>query len=248
MQEYSISIVRNYAMRITERPVVVRSRAGRFDVTSPIQGAVDIVISGENFRRLVIPGQQVVPCRPLDLGNLVVDTGIEVSGHVSDSTGRPVEGAIVLFAATHHPSPDPLVGLANGDLSTTSDEHGGYRIMGISATLLEGSRELHAQANALASHYMPAPKSNAVVDLVLLPTSDIVGALSNFRTEMTGMTVLAQPLLTKGAGALYSHLDEVGAFSIENVPVGDYEVTIVGQLGSSQVVHVIEGQSAQVSF
>ncbi len=62
------------------------------------------------------------------------------------------------------------------------------------------------------------------------------------------MMIEATPVASSTALSFVGVVDKTGWFELDRIPIGDYEVTIVGQPMIQKFVTVVAGQPALVSF
>lgn len=131
-----------------------------------------------------------------------------------------------------------------------TDDNGVYQITGVSQLPMDMSSGLiQAHFNDQASLQQTAPKADGVtVDLVLLPTSSISGNIGVSPRGGNYMMIEATPVASSTALSFVGVVDKTGWFELDRIPIGDYEVTIVGQPMIQKFVTVVAGQPALVSF
>lgn len=89
---------------------------GAFDLGPLWNGNVDLVVRGPAHRTAVAAKQLVVGGESRDVGSLVMQRGLSLSGQVVDLAGQPVAGARVYFGKERSATPTPAAEMPDVDL------------------------------------------------------------------------------------------------------------------------------------
>jgi hypothetical protein len=136
-----------------------------------------------------------------------------------------------------------------GDYETTTDAAGGFAFDGIE--LPTGLRlppyisAIHYAHGASRVHELPT--EDATLDLVLLGAGAIDGVVEGTRGEHRFVDVVA---VDEPQSARWNTIDNAGAFRFEDVPCGDYVVSLRGHASdviASASVTVLVNQSTKVT-
>lgn len=171
-------------------PAGIQSADGSFALDNLEPGTWRVSVLAIGTRRKVIDGVTVVPGQRVDLGDITLERGQPITGHVRDSSGAPVSGARVLIGRRLAEDRSQLEQAFYGEYSTTTNAAGEYVFDGIdthppdAGTPLIVAKHLSA-GSSLLRDLLPG---DATVDLVLLPAGSIEGVVEGVqgrcRTEI----------------------------------------------------------------
>ena len=81
---------------LREKRRVSSDETGRFKIERLAPGTFSLLIKGKGHPQIHLPDVEIPAGRPaIDLGDLVLPIGFVIEGRVTDSLGRPLEGAVV---------------------------------------------------------------------------------------------------------------------------------------------------------
>ncbi len=225
---FGFAIVDDVTSLTFETPTSVRDPDGRFAVRELGPGARNLVIVGPGFQRRVLERLQLAPGATLDLGDIVVDQGAAIHGHVIDELGAPVGGAVVELHRGWHSS-SGLAGLMGDSFSATSDASGAYRIAGLTRDdSIARISATHPVRGVSLTREVAADETE--VDLTIVATGSIDGLVANWNATDDGhaMATLDGDWSTTSFSSMVD-IAGSGAFHFTNLPPGDYEVRLLGR-------------------
>ena len=224
---YGVLAVSSFEVGSRSRsPVLVEAKDGRF-VLDLQPGTSDVIVVGPGFARRTLLEQPVTQGHITDLGDIEVKHGFTIDGQVTDVHGLPVTGARVSVSQSFdRREKGELTDLLEGKIFTTTDQHGHYVIRGFTSAKLEGGApSIMARRFGDASFPIRLPYADSKVDLIVEPAGRIAGSVE--RPDPGAIvTVEWSP---KGT-VWFSWVDADGTFGIDDLPVGDYQVTVSGRL------------------
>jgi hypothetical protein len=246
---FGVAVSRNFAMPCCDHPLAVADQDGRFTIADLEPGTWDIMIVGPGFGRRLIAGRELRAGETVDLGEITVDRGHTMTGHVRDANGSPVARAkVTITSSARLTDEDQLTAIVRGNFTTTTDDRGGFRFDGLNLWSLTGSParlEAIVERRA-ASNQQLVPNADATIDLVVLPTGGIDGVVE----VPTDGHVYARPMSSRDLGPFVPVTD--GKFRVDNLLPGTYqlELTSVDGVASLPSVRttVVAQQRAQVTI
>jgi hypothetical protein len=222
-------------------------------------GARTVVVFGKGFARKLID-TDVKEGKATDLGDIVVDHGQRIRGHVIDSSGAPVEGATVIVfqqSSVRVMNPGAFLESLQGGATTTTDASGAYMIEGIPppTKMLQQPRAFPNRIGASHPSRGIAPSrdladSDATVDFVLQDTGGldgkIVGPPSDHENVWAG-------LANHQGDQAHAKIERDRTFHFNKLVAGDYELRITRQNWDGYVlppthVTVVSGQRASATI
>jgi len=232
---------------------------GRFVKRGIPAGDRTVVVFGKGFARRLID-VDVKEGKVTNLGDIVVDHGQRVSGHVVDSRGVAVEGATVIV---YQESPVRILDSGSfieslqGGATATTDANGAYSIDGIPPPT-KLPQQPRARPNRIgASHpsrgIAPARdfgENETTVDLGLKDTGGMDGKIAGPASDHE--YVWAR--LANGQGdAAEAKIERDRTFHFDKLAAGDYALTVTRQNWDGYVapptrVTVVAGQRASATI
>ena len=219
-------------------PLEVRSTEGRFAKHGVPAGMWRVTFAGPGFAPKTLKNVSIPDGRDLDLGDVMVDHGQHVGGHVLDARGAPIAGASVTVHTRASSFNDAVLDLiANGTLSTVTDQSGAYQLDGISPPAIAGltNHIVATQARLGTSGERELSASDSNVDLVIAAAGGIDGRVVGppgvpqvvgcFQGSDSAFDVTTSP-------------DELGQFHFNNLAPGDYSVRVYSAGAVLRPVHV----------
>jgi protocatechuate 3,4-dioxygenase beta subunit len=239
-------------------PSPITAPDGRF-AKRAAAGDRTVVVFGKGFARKLID-VDVKEGNVTDLGDVVVDHGQRVTGHVVDSTGAPVEGATVTVyqqAMVRITQPSEFVESLQGGASATTDSAGAYTIEGIPPPTKMPQQPTALPNRIGASHpsHGVAPardlsEGETTVDFVLKETGGIDGKIVGPASDHQNVWAA----LAKHQGEPeHSDIQRDRTFHFDKLAAGDYELTITRQNWDGYVppptrVTVVAGQRTNATI
>lgn len=204
------------------RPLAFVAKDGAFTIPAPA-GSYELTVAGPGF---VTTSKQVtiIEGRDSDAGTLTVNAGRSISGRVFDAHGVPVPHAIVAAGALLSGGGAELYIKSEsvGAKDTETDDQGRFVVAGIppgSITVVAGK----ANAGRSPSVQLPASPDSVALDLVLGPTSTLVGKVTQNGQPLSSTVVIASPI-----GAMWSSFFVTsgpdGTFAFDALSPGSYVV------------------------
>jgi carboxypeptidase family protein len=188
---------------------------GRFQIRAG-RGAqvVEVRAPGYGSRRVEADVER--PGETVDLGDIALEVGIAIRGHVRDGAGRPVDGADVGTSAI-----DTVQ-----SFEARTDAAGAYVLAGLPSG---GIYTIWASAPQLGQADRKAEAGATTADLVLPGAGAISGVVMDAAGRpIQGFRVLARSAARQGyrIGGSETFGAEDGRFTLENVSVGEYVVEV----------------------
>jgi protocatechuate 3,4-dioxygenase beta subunit len=176
-----------------------------------------------------------------DLGDIVLETGLSISGKVLGESGSPVAGAMV------HAFPSLRAGIIAARPQTfeaETDGEGRFVLAGLS----EGIHNLLASAPGFGSSKLMVAEPGALsVTITLKPAGSIRGTVVDPEgRSVTSFRAMARSADERGFGG-QGVADEEGIFVLETVAEGEYAVEIVSPDFMSEVVSSVRVTAGNVT-
>lgn len=256
VREFAITLTADAGfVGVYEPPRVITSKDGRFKVPLSGKGPRDIVIAGRGFARQIILRSEIEERNETDLGDVVVSRGDTIQGVVRDEKGLPLPNARVAVLTTptmlSEEPKDEMRQLTIGNVLVTSDARGNYLLEGVASNLRRGLAypEVRAWTSDRASLPVRMPYGNATIDFNVAP----LGTIEITATGPSGSFVWVQPA---GDSKTFLHprrgdSGRGGTTTFEQVPAGEYDVSLVspkGQLIARQRISVAGGTVTAVTI
>lgn len=207
------------------RPLVVRNPDGRFMVRGLDAGRDRVTIVAPGFASRTIEAVELAAGATTDLGDLALGRGRAISGRVADESGVPVAGAAVTVYVTRPrmPSDDGWRDMLVGARTVRTGRGGHYHLEGLppgtTALRIEAS---HASGRASSDRALAPGES--VVDLQVVPTGEIRGAITGRRVAADTLVVATR--VSDPASQYLAEVHVLGAFRFERLPPGDYALSV----------------------
>jgi len=240
-------------------PSPIASPDGRFVKRGIAAGDRTVVVFGKGFARRLID-VDVKEGKVTNLGDIVVDHGQRISGHVVDSSGAPVEGATV---TVYQQSPvritdsGAFIESLQGGATATTDANGAYSIEGIPppTKMRQQPRALPNRIGASHPSRGIAPArdlgdSEATVDLALRTTGGLDGKIAGPASDHEN--VWAQ-LANHQGDAAHAKIERDRTFHFDKLVAGEYDLTVTRQNWDGYVAPptratVVAGQRANATI
>jgi hypothetical protein len=245
---YGVTITSNYLDSMYPTAKEIHNREGLFSVTNLDPGTYDVIIAGPGFARLVIPRLVVNPGKETKLGTLVVYPGRKVTGTVTDDNAKAVANATVTIrprASGFELSDDFLTTLAHGVHTTHTDTFGRFEIANYAPLELDfENSQIVAVARGLSSgpYYI---RDSTQIDITLLETGNVDGVIPRSIGQYS--TIVARPVSHEHA-SIGTTVASDGSFRLVGVPVGNYQLILLGSEKRVFNVSVAPGATATVDF
>jgi protocatechuate 3,4-dioxygenase beta subunit len=230
---------------------------GEFEIKPVEPGEHLVVISGDSFADHDLPGNvQVKGQETTDLGEIVIQPGRTVTGRVTDSQQRPVEGAKVMVdyflfgSGTTLGNRFPRGGF-EGPRSAQTTGDGTFRLESVSTDRQVIAAE-HDQLGRSKVVSIPASKGETHIELVLIGTGSVEGLVTAGQTPVAEAQIHARPVDGEAVVVVTAGAD--GRFLIEKLPEGQHNIEAArGGFGSGREslrknVVVRAGETTQVQF
>jgi protocatechuate 3,4-dioxygenase beta subunit len=231
-----------------ETPVPVRDRDGTFHVGGLLGGTRTVVIVGPTFARKQIDNVQLVSGQITDLGDIVVEHGRLLHGHVTDEAGVPVAGAqVVLNGRFARDTDDVLDGRMGDRFGAQTDAEGAFTIAGLPAQGDDHVLIVASTAHA-RSHDQVVAADQEEIELVVGAVGTIAGTMDP--ATATHALVAVLPVDDDGTGTSVSiNPDDKGVFASDPLPVGTYTVRLSGPWAlPSRQIEVVADQTTTLHY
>ena len=232
-------------------PIPVRSLDGRFELAHVEPGRWQVVVLGPGTRRKVAGEITTVRGQEVDLGDIAMERGQWIAGHVRDRDGSPVEGARVIvgrWGRIRMAEGSQLDQSFQGHFETLTDASGAYAFEGIDAHQGPFNKpniwaEHHDGGGSVIHELAPG---DAAIDFILLGTGKIEGVIPGLR----GGRPLALAIRTdEPHAARMASVAKNERFVFAGLPSGLYVVRAgdVEDISSAEV-SVVEAETASVTL
>jgi protocatechuate 3,4-dioxygenase beta subunit len=221
---YGVTLQREHYSPFGGSPIPIHASDGRFALRNVDSGTWRLVVLGPGTRRKVIDGLSAGPGETVDIGDIVLERGNRVLGHVRDESGTLVSGARVMIGRRIHDDRSQLQAWFHGEYETRTDGSGAYEFAGID------SQEHHMRPPLLsavderagASLLRELTSDENTVDLVLLGAGSIAGTVYGLqdRVALVYATRDDEPPRARHARV------KDGRFHFDDVPPGTYAVSL----------------------
>ncbi|MDB4959803.1 MAG: hypothetical protein JWO36_7372 [Myxococcales bacterium] len=234
-------------------PIGVRSGDGRFTLRHVDPGRWRIALMGPGTRLVTSDEFTIAHGQTLDVGDIAMARGQPVHGYVRDQSGAAVAGARVIigrpFGLTTRPS--RLEQWFTGQYETTTNAEGAYTFDGIDTY----GEHMRLPEIVWAKHFSAGvsvmrelPRGDATIDLLLIGCGRIAGIVQGFRA---GHAIARARREDEPASARMSSVDQEGRFQFEDLPPGDYVISLdlhISMQVSPTNVTVVANQTATAMF
>jgi protocatechuate 3,4-dioxygenase beta subunit len=209
-------------------PIGVRDDKGQFTLRHVLPGTWKVALMSNGTRLATSSEFTVTTNDTVDLGDILLTRGQQLSGHVRGQSGAPVSGARVIIGRASSWAADrsQLERLFTGQYETRTDAAGAYSFEGVDSERHPmGTSEImwatHLTAGVSLMHEVP--KTDATIDFVLLGSGRIEGSIQNMRGARGHVMAIRED---EPPWARHAHCDKEGHFSFENLPEGAYVVKL----------------------
>lgn len=229
-----------------------RDADGQFTLRNVEPGTWQLTLVGPGTRMKLLDPITVESGRPVDVGDVALEPGQRVCGHVRDPSGAPLLGARVIIGhapgrAEAQSQPDRWF---QGLYETTTDATGAYVFDGVDGRHeFMGPRRIWAtHPNSGVSVISELPDEDATVDIELLGSGRIEGVVEGLRGGVPLVfarradepEAARRELVTKSSEVRF-----LGEFRFDDAPPGDYIISlgVPETVATSPVqVTVVDGQ------
>lgn len=194
---------------------------GRFELRlGPAAYALEAVARGYGPQRVEVT---VAPrgTGPVDLGDIVLESGLTIRGHVRDKARTPLPGVSV------QAWPNPPQFSTRQPVVSETEADGAFVLAGLS----EGSWRVSARAPGFAEASRLADTGADRVDFVLGPGGGLTGvAVDDADRPVDGGRVLAEPASRSGLagpfGTGFARVESDGRFAVQDLAQGEYTLRV----------------------
>lgn len=232
------------------RAVGISDADGRFTlIGEPGNWRLALIADGTKLK--IIGEINFAERRAIDLGDVAMERGQRITGHVRDPRGKAVPGARVKIdrGADLHANESRVRRWFAGDYETTTNEDGAYAFEGIGRPEWIQTppfiSALHEKTGA--SRVELLPEGDATIDLVLLGSGALDGLVEGAGHRHRFVQALGP---SEPERARWMSVDRAGAFRFENLPEGEYVVTLSGgdEVVAPEKAVVAAGRRAKVKL
>jgi hypothetical protein len=232
-------------------PIGLRDEQGRFTLRHVVPGTWRLGLLGPGTRMKMIEDIVVEAGGTVALGDVVIDRGQRIAGFVRDSSGAAVAGARVIVGRwTHVPGTEypRLMQSFHQHYEAITDAQGAYLFDGIDAHRMPRPPNIWASHPVLGvSSLRELLPTDAAVDFIIVGAGDIDGVIEGLRG---GRPTAFATRADEPTHARMAFPDQQGTFRFEDVPAGEYEVSLDagGEHVASQKVTVVANQTQSARF
>jgi protocatechuate 3,4-dioxygenase beta subunit len=228
----------------SDTPNPVRDAGGRFVQRGVEPGTWAVAIVGPGFATRTLEGVRVTAGAATDLGDIAVERGRVVRGHVRDETGAPVAGATVTIRSDSGLD-SGLRGLLAGTSTARSDTTGAFELAGLGPASDQSRRIDATHPTRGSSPARTLAETETDVDLVVAAGGEIAGTFTSSRAMFRPYAATA----TLGEVTYTTQLEHDGGFRFTELPPGVYDVSIGGgRTGPPAQVVVTAGSHVSLAF
>lgn len=219
----------------SERPKATSGADGAFAFGSLGAGRFDLAVEAAGCAPTKIPQIEIVAGEAVDLGEIVLDPGVEVEGRVVDGRGAPVAGVEILLDAravfSGFEVPDPVAVSGEDGRFVVRDRRPGERIDLVArkagyGTASQGGIVVPPERPVRLELPALGRISGRVLDARDRPARATVGAVVVFRMQSgTGGAMMG----SREVGPVAT--DDDGRFELADVPPGQVSVMASGEGG-----------------
>ena len=160
----------------------------------------------------------------VDLGDVVLEVGIAIRGHVRDAAGQPIEGAMISTYSN------------DGQFDTRSQADGTYTLAGLTPGLFS----IYASATGMSRAQRKAEGGASGIDFVLARGGSITGTVvDEAGRPVDAFRVMARPAVSlrmMGGGRADTFGAADGRFVLEDLGEGEYVVDVTAPERAPAVV------------
>ncbi|HEY4240723.1 MAG TPA: carboxypeptidase-like regulatory domain-containing protein [Kofleriaceae bacterium] len=224
-------------------PRGVRAPDARFTERNLSTGHYIVSISGPTFRTKTVE-TDVGAGATVELGDIAVDPGRTVRGHVLDANGQPAVGALVQI--TNSPNDGPQVSVlsarASDEYNATVGADGSFAFAGLPDTL-EGHVVMATRGTERSE---PVPFGAAdTIELSMHATGTILASVANY----VGHPHESMRFSIEHGGDSFSvRVEADGTATVEHLLPGDYTVALDIIGATDQKLTVTAGATANAAF
>ena len=232
-------------------PIVVRHPDGKFELPHVQPGRWQVAVLGPGTRRKVAGEITTLRGQHVDLGDIAMERGQWIAGHVRDRNGAPVAGSRVVvgrWGRLHVVEGSQLEPSFQGHFETLTDAVGAYAFEGIDAHQGPFNKPNiwaeHRDGRSSVIHEL-AP-GDAKIDFALLDTGRLEGVVQG----LCGGRPLALAIRSdEPHAARMASVAKDGRFVFEGLPCGSYVVRAgdAEDISSAEVT-LVEAQTASVTL
>jgi len=223
----------------------VHDRDGRFSLRVAAS-TLSLIITGQSFAKKQLDGVVLAAGKTTDLGVIAVERGRVVEGRVVDQRKTPVAGARVMAGSTAGSriadAPDDGRALRSGLHSAVTGPDGRFTLYGVAALRPGGPIEIAAAHAAHGRVDRTLADGQREIELVLAATGALAGTV-RFAAGRAAVEVER----VGGGGRALAHPSPSGAYRVDGLAPGRYEVTamiIPSRMGPSRIVEVRANETA----
>jgi uncharacterized GH25 family protein len=235
-------------------PATPAAADGSFTIVDLEPGKYDVRVLGPEFAQLTKSDVELTAGKTTDVGTLVVTRGRKLTGRVVDASGTPVIGARVTVSKTllsMEGAQDQLDAIAEmtGARSATTDQDGGFTIIGIAKTHAFAGAEHPDKGRANPVDIPEGSDDPPPVTLALRPFGSITGKVTSERQPASGVTI-TDTLKGSIAQVGIARTADDGSFTLSKVSEGTHvlnamRITGMGGASSTSVTVEVKGGQAQ---
>jgi hypothetical protein len=210
-----------------------------------------LALIGPGTKPKVIDNINFEERKAVDLGDIAMERGQRISGRVRDARGKPVSGARVKIdrGTDLHAKDSRVRRWFAGEYETTTDDDGAYSFEGIAQPEIVRMppfiSALHEKIGA--SRVQALTETDATIDFVLHGAGAIDGVIEGAQGRHRFVEAIGPG---EPERARWMSADRTGVFRFENVPEGEYVVTLTGgdEVVAPEKVVVTAGTRARVKL
>jgi protocatechuate 3,4-dioxygenase beta subunit len=216
--------------RSDDDATLIRAVDGRFAKRELPTGTWIIKIAAQGCELAKVDGVVTEAGKVHDIGDVTLQRGPRVSGHVYESSGVGVSGARVSVGWPGETG--PMHALLEGRAEATTDASGAYVLDAVPRASFFPRRPIRASHPTLGiSEEHDLGDTETTVDFTLNPVGGIDGVVDGFLGDQTFLMAHRRG----GPGAGQAEVDRAGEFHFDGLPVGTYSISDDGASGNPRV-------------
>ncbi|XZE56605.1 carboxypeptidase regulatory-like domain-containing protein [Planctomycetaceae bacterium SH139] len=210
---------------------VVTDSDGKFTVAGLEPGEASLQVDGDGFARMVQPIGDTAIDSPIDLGDVTLADGFEISVNVTDSAGAPIADATVMLQSN---AGNEIISVATNDagsLNFSALTGGVYRL------------SIGVDGYASTSELIYVSDGGLELDIQLATEATLTGFVAGVTDGVVALYLNEQIVR-------WAPIDSDGTYSIDKMVEGDYVAAVVhaSRLYESMPIAVTAGSASQLNF
>jgi protocatechuate 3,4-dioxygenase beta subunit len=247
---FGIAIMEPKYAPVGGSPIGIRTVDGHFTLRHQAAGTWRVVLLGPGTRAKVLDNIVIEPGRTADLGDIEMERGRRIAGHVRDRSGAPVSGARVVIARGSREDQSRLEQWFSEHYEARTDLSGAYRFEGIDIDRAGFRHPLISAKHPVfgESLLQDVPPGDATLDFELLGAGGVEGSVEGARGHQLFACAVREG---EPDHARMTPVDRSGRFGFDDLPPGQYTIDLKVEHGKQltpATVTVVTGETARMKI